>query len=163
MIIDAACSRAWRTAMVDLTHAVDSDGHPDRRPVISRRAALTRLLSATAAIGLAACTPTPPRTEQPTAPPTAPPAAPSSGQAAAPAASPAAAAASPVTAAASPGTSPVAAAQPAASPSPAAAKPTTPPSAQAAPVVGKRGGTLIIGAPQSPVGLDPALTTAFAS
>jgi peptide/nickel transport system substrate-binding protein len=128
------------------------------------------LLGGTLALGLAACAPTPPRTESPTAAPAAKPteaakpaapAAPASPAAAsspAVAASPAAASASPA-AAASPSASPAAAAS-ASAPAPAAA---AKPAAQAAPAVGKRGGTLIIGAPQSPVGLDPALTTAFAS
>src|SRR5438045_3742064 len=41
---------------------------PARR-VLSRRTALVRLLGGTLALGLAACTPTPPRTESPTAAP----------------------------------------------------------------------------------------------
>jgi len=91
------------------------------------------------ALGLAACSPTPPRSE---------PAATSAVPAAAPPASTQAPAPPPTQAApAAPTTS--AAAQ--------AARPTT------APAVIERGGTLIVGADVNPVGLDPALTTAFSS
>src|SRR4051794_37097500 len=140
-----------------------------RRHILPRRTALARLLGGTLALGLAACSPTPPRTESPTAAPAAakPTEAPKPAAPAAAASSPAAAAspataASPAAAAASPAASPAAAARARAPAPAAAAKPAAPP-AQSAPAVGKRGGTLIIGAPQSPVGLDPALTTAFAS
>jgi peptide/nickel transport system substrate-binding protein len=127
------------------------------RPV-TRRAALRLLTLGGMALGLAACTPTPPRTESKPAAPaatTAPaaaakPAEASKPAAAAPAAaSPAAAAASPVAAAASP----AAAAKPAEAPKPAAAAPATI----------KKGGTLIIGADVNPVGLDPHAVTAFSS
>jgi peptide/nickel transport system substrate-binding protein len=91
------------------------------------------------ALGLAACSPTPPRTE---------PAATSVAPAAAPPASTQAPASAPTQAAASAATTATAA---------QAANPTT------APATIKRGGTLIVGADVNPVGLDPALTTAFSS
>jgi peptide/nickel transport system substrate-binding protein len=125
--------------------APDSTGDPTRR-LLSRREALKRLGAGGMALGLAACTPTPPRTEPKPAATSAP----------APAAQP--------TAAPKPaGTAPSA---PAAAPAPTeASKPAAQPTAQpaAAPATIKKGGTLIIGADVNPVGLDPALTTAFAS
>ena len=99
-----------------------SDGHR-----LSRREALQWLGAGGIALGLAACSPTPPRSEPAATSAAAAP--PASTQAPAPAAPTAA----------------------------QAAKPTTAPSAV------KRGGTLIVGADVNPVGLDPALTTAFSS
>jgi peptide/nickel transport system substrate-binding protein len=130
---------------------------PVRGRSITRRAALVRILGGGIALSLAACTPTPPRTEEkPAAQPAAATAAPKPTEAAKPAAPAAAATAAPA--------APAAAAQPTAAPKPAAeAKPTEAPKPQAAPATVKKGGTLVIGATQSPVGLDPALTTAFAS
>jgi peptide/nickel transport system substrate-binding protein len=129
--------------------------HSDRLLIrgraISRRSALVSLLGGAAALGLAACTPTPPRTESK-------PAAPAATTAPAPAAKPTEAA-KPAAPAAAPAatTAPVAAAPTAAAKPAEAAKP------QAAPAAIKKGGVLIIGADVSPVGLDPALTTAFSS
>lgn len=97
---------------------------------LSRRDAITWLTGGGIALGLAACSPTPPRT-QPT------------GTNAAPAATAAPAPTQAVSAAATP-TAP-------------AAVPTV------APAAVRRGGTLVIGADVNPVGLDPALTTAFSS
>src|SRR6266540_387793 len=94
---------------------------------LSRREALKWLGLGGAALGLAACSPTPPRTEPKPAATSAP---------------------------AAPKPTEAAAAAPAAKP---AAQPTTGPAAI------KKGGTLVIGADVNPVGLDPALTTAFAS
>jgi len=132
-----------------------SGGHlrPNGRS-ISRRAALVRLLGGSLALGLAACTPTPPRTETKPAAPAAT-TAPAAPAAAKPTEAPKPAA--PV-ADAKPTATPAAAAAPTAAPKPAeAAKP------QAAPAAVKKGGVLVIGADVNPVGLDPALTTAFAS
>jgi peptide/nickel transport system substrate-binding protein len=120
-----------------------------RAHVISRRAALVRFLGTGLALGLAACSPTPPRTEQK---PAATAEAPKPTEAAKPAA--------PATA---PPTTAPAPAPPTAAPKPAEAKPTEAPKPQAAPAAVKKGGVLIIGADVNPVGLDPALTTAFAS
>jgi peptide/nickel transport system substrate-binding protein len=146
--------------MIDLTHPASGARFRPRGRSISRRAALVRMLGGGLALGLAACSPTPPRTEsKPAAPaattaPAAPaaPAKPTEAPKPAEVAKPAAPAAD-----AKPTAAPAAAA-PTAAPKPAeAAKP------QAAPAAVKKGGVLIIGADVNPVGLDPALTTAFAS
>lgn len=122
------------------------------RRQLTRREAIRWLTLGSAALGLAACAPTPPRTEtKPTAAPAA----------TAPAAAPAAAApTSAPAAAAKPTEAPAAAAKPTDVPKPAAA-PTT--AAAAAPANVKRGGKLVFGLDVNPVGLDPATTTAFAS
>jgi peptide/nickel transport system substrate-binding protein len=120
-------------------------GDSARPRIVSRRAALGWLTAGSLSIGLAACSPTPPRTEpKPAAPAatTAPAAAPKPTEAPKPAA-PAAPAAAP---------------KPTEAPKPAAeAKPA------AAPATIKRGGTLVIGADVNPVGLDPHSVTAFSS
>ena len=144
--------------MTDLLAPSASGGQtPVRGRAVSRRTALVRLLGGAAALGLAACTPTPPRTESKPAAPaatSAPPAAakPTEAPKPAEAAKPAAPAAAPAATTAPAAAAPTAAAKPA-----EAAKP------QAAPAAVKKGGVLIIGADVSPVGLDPALTTAFSS
>jgi ABC-type transport system substrate-binding protein len=106
--------------------------------LLSRREALKWLSAGGMALGLAACTPTPPRTE------------PKPAATSAPAAQPTEAPKPAAPAAPAPTEAPKPAAQP-------AAQPTT------APAAIKKGGTLIIGADVNPVGLDPHLTTAFAS
>jgi len=97
---------------------------------LSRREALRWLGLGGIALGLAACSPTPPRSE--------------------PAATSGAPAPAPPAATQAPAVPPTAAPT-------QAARPTT------APAAIKRGGTLIVGADVNPVGLDPALTTAFSS
>jgi peptide/nickel transport system substrate-binding protein len=122
--------------MVGMAGEIGSDsGASAHRP--SRRDALKWLAAGGIAAGLAACSPTPPRTE--------------------PAVTGAASGAAPAATAAATPTRPAAA--------PPAAAPTITPAAKptAAPAAVKRGGTLVIGADVNPVGLDPALTTAFAS
>jgi peptide/nickel transport system substrate-binding protein len=130
---------------------------------LTRREAIRWLALGSAVLGLAACSPTPPRNDaKPTTAPVAPAAttAPSApGATTVPAAAPAATAAPAV--AAKPAESPMAAAKPTAAAAPAAA-PTTAATA-AAPANVKRGGKLVFGLDVNPVGLDPATTTAFAS
>jgi peptide/nickel transport system substrate-binding protein len=101
-----------------------------RRP--SRREAIRWLGAGGLALGLAACSPTPPR--------------PAATTSSAPAAAP------------PPPTQPSTQAAPVA---PTAAAPAAQPTT--APAAIKRGGTLIIGADVNPVGLDPALSSAFSS
>jgi len=101
---------------------------------LSRRDAIKWLSGGGIALGLAACSPTPPRTQP-------------AGTNAAPAAAPAAT------------TVPAPTQSVSAAPTPAA--PAVAPTV--APAAIKRGGTLVIGADVNPVGLDPALTTAFSS
>ncbi len=98
---------------------------------LSRREVLRWFGAGGIAMGLAACSPTPPRAE------------------------PGATSAPPTTAQLAPTL--VAPAAPTTAAPAQAAKPTT------APAAVKRGGTLIVGADVNPVGLDPALTTAFSS
>ena len=144
--------------MTDLMLPASSGQLRPRGRTMSRRAALVRMLGGGLALGLAACSPTPPRTEtKPAAPAaTTAPAAPAAAKPTeAPKPAEAAKPAAPV-ADAKPTAAPAAAAPPAAKPA-EAAKP------QAAPAAVKKGGVLIIGADVNPVGLDPALTTAFAS
>jgi ABC-type transport system substrate-binding protein len=108
------------------------------------------------ALDLAACAPTPPRTDaKPTAAAVAP-----------PTAAPAAPAATSAPAAAAPTQAPAGAPKPTEAPA-AAAKPTeaAKPAAVAttAPANVKRGGKLVFGLDVNPVGLDPATTVAFGS
>jgi peptide/nickel transport system substrate-binding protein len=142
--------------MAGLTLPSDSGRLVASGSPITRRAALVRMIGGGIALGLAACSPTPPRAdEKPASQPAAATTAPKPTEAAKPAAP---------AAAAQPTAAPAAAAQPTAAPKPATeAKPTEAPKPQAAPATVKKGGVLAIGATQSPVGLDPALTTAFAS
>ncbi|MFN8525043.1 MAG: ABC transporter substrate-binding protein [Chloroflexota bacterium] len=121
--------------MKDVLRSIDSPISSARR--VSRRKAVGMLGLGGVALGLLACSPTPPRAEpKPAAPPAAAPPQPT---AAPPAAKPT-------------------------EPPSAAAKPTeaAKPAAQA-PATVKKGGKLVIGADVNPVGLDPALTTAFSS
>jgi peptide/nickel transport system substrate-binding protein len=124
------------------------DAQPRKRSTItrslSRREAIKWLGLGGVTLGLAACSPTPPRTEPKPAAPAAPKPteAPKPAEAAKPAAQPTAAPAAP--------------AKPTEAPKPAA-------QSTNAPAAVKKGGMLIVGADVNPVGLDPALTTAFAS
>jgi peptide/nickel transport system substrate-binding protein len=106
------------------------------------------------ALGLAACSPTPPRTDPKPAAPAAP----------KPTEAPKPVAPAPTTAPAAPAV----AAKPTEAPKPAApaaaAKPTEAPKpAAAAPAAVRKGGTLVIAADVNPVGLDPHAVTAFSS
>ncbi|MCC6173944.1 MAG: hypothetical protein IT305_01465 [Chloroflexi bacterium] len=134
-----------------------------RGRLVTRRAVLAWLGASSAAIGLLACSPTPPRTESKPAQPAAAPKAEAkpteAAKPAAPAAQPAATTAPVAQPAAT--SAPAAAAKPTEAAKPAAAQPTAAPTT--APAAVKRGGTLVIGADVNPVGLDPALTTAFSS
>ena len=143
--------------MTDLTLS-DRNGLSAATPrALSRRAALVRMLGGGLALGLAACAPTPPRND-------AKPAAPAATTAPAAPAAAAKPTEAPKPAEAAKPAAPAAAAAPTAAPA-AAAKPAeaAKPAAQTAPAAVKRGGVLIIGADVNPVGLDPALTTAFSS
>jgi peptide/nickel transport system substrate-binding protein len=105
-----------------------------RGRTLTRRSAL-RLLTGTIGVGvLAACSPTPPRTEPKPAGTSAP-------------------------APAKPAEAAKPAAQPTAAPA-AAAKPADAPKPTAAPATVKKGGALVVGQDVAPVSLDPILTTA---
>lgn len=137
--------------MADRTSLTDLAFVTTRRPV-TRRAALRLMTLGGMALGLAACTPTPPRNDPKPAAPAAP-------AAAAPTAAPAA---KPTEAPKPAAAAPAAAAKPAEAPKPAAAAP-SPTTAAAAPAAIKKGGTLVIAADVNPVGLDPHAVTAFSS
>ena len=110
----------------------------------TRRAVLRLIGLGGVALGLAACSPTPPRTESKPAAP------------AAPATTVPAAAAQPTAAPAAKSTEAPKPVAPAAAQAPA-------PTAATAPAAIKRGGTLVIAADVNPVGLDPHAVTAFSS